>query len=220
MKEIVKLVVSGPFACFTRPECKAEKMSYEVMTPSAARNILSSIYWKPEFDYKIKEIHALNPIKFISMTLNEVGKKGQINNTSDGRQQTRNLFLYDVCFGIVAEIILNKKDDTIKHLEIFKRRASKGQCFTNPYLGLKEHLAEWELVNKIPTTKIPRDFATKPLGIMLYDFKYIEDKKGKIIPKRTHLGLNTEKSKFRVEPLFFNATMVNGIVKVPETPLN
>jgi len=220
MKQVVKLVVSGPFACFTRPECKAEKMSYEVMTPSAARNILQAIYWKPEFDFKVREIHVLNPIKFVSMTLNELGTKSKVNDTSKVRQQTRNLFLSNVQFGIVAELVLNKKDDHIKHLEVFNRRASKGQCHTNPYLGLREHLAEWELVDKIPKTNIPKDYATKPLGIMIYDFKYIEDKKGRIIPKRTHLGLNTEKKRFRIEPLFFNATMENGIIKVPDQPLS
>lgn len=217
MRKPTKIVVSGPFACFTRPECKAEKMSYEAMTPSAAANILQSIYWKPEFQWKILEIHVLKPIRYISMMLNEIGTKKPILNVAEGknRQQTRNLFLRDVSYGIVAEIVPTKPEleEWIKHHEVFQRRAGKGQSFTSPYLGLREFLAEWTL-GEIPATEIPDSESTKPLGPMLREFNYIKDPHGTVIPKRTKEGVNLSGAKYRVEPVFFNAVMDNGVIVV------
>lgn len=214
MNNQIKLLVAGPWACFTRPECKAEKMSYDVITPSAARNVLQAIYWKPEFQYKIKEIHVLKPIRFASIMLNEIGSKGPIQNVQDHRQQTRNLFLRDVSYGITAEIQSPLGAEEKKHSEIFHRRASKGQSYTNPYLGLREFLAEWKLVENFPPTEMSPAEATRPLGPMLLDLEYIEDKKGKVIPKRTIHGENNQRKKFRIEGKFFNATLEDGIIYI------
>lgn len=218
MKKTVKLVISGPFACFTRPECKADKMSYEALTPSAARNILQAIYWKPAMDFMIKEIHVLKPVHFFSLKFNEINTKMPIENIQEARDQTTNLVLRDVSYGIVADIVSHDADpraDILKHYEMFTRRAKKSQSFSNPYLGLREFAAEWELVDEIPPTSIPEGEATKPLGPMLLDLKYIPDKKGKVIPKRLGKELNTDMKRCRVEGVFFTAVMNQGVIRVP-----
>jgi CRISPR-associated protein Cas5d len=219
----VQIIFRGPFACFTRPECKADKLSYEVITPSAARNMLQAIHWKPAFNWRIEEIHVLEPIRFVPMTLNEISTKNQIHHlTSKFRDQTRNMFLKNVAYGIVASVEMTTQagpeESPIKHLEMFRRRAEKGQSFTNPYLGLREFLAEWELLPEngaMPKTAIPMDEATKPLGPIFYDFRYVKDPKGKVLPKRTADGKN-DKTKYRMEPVFFNPVMINGVIKVEE----
>jgi CRISPR-associated protein Cas5d len=218
--EKTTVIFSGPLACFTRPECKADKMSYEVITPSAARNMLQAIHWKPAFQWVIEEIHVLKPIRFIAMTLNEIGSKRPIDNVMKHREQSRNMFLQDVSYGIVARIEMTpgETDPWVKHHEIFQRRAGKGQSFTNPYLGLREFLAEWDLLGspeEMPRTSIPTAEATKPLGPMLLDIQYTEDETGKVIPKRTGAGPNNGK-KFRASPIFFNALMKKGIIQVPK----
>jgi CRISPR-associated protein Cas5d len=193
-------------------------MSYEAMTPSAARNILQAIYWKPEMNYVVRQIHVLNPVKFVAFKLNEISTKAQIDVVQKYREQTNNMVLKDVRYGIVADIvpITDNHDDLLKHSEMFHRRASKGQSFANPYLGLREFLAIWELVDKIPVTSIPQDQATKPLGPMLLDFRYVEDRKGKVIPKRVGPTPNIKKNKYRMDGVFFSAMLENGIINVPE----
>lgn len=151
----VRLFVSGRWALFTRPEMKVERVSYDVMTPSAARGILEAIHWKPAIKWIVEEIHVLKPIRFHSIRRNEVGAKvsthainvamkiGDIGNLDliieDNRQQRASAVLTDVAYVICARFALTPKaggdDNEGKHLDTFNRRARKGQCFHQPCLG-------------------------------------------------------------------------------------
>jgi CRISPR-associated protein Cas5d len=218
----VRLRVSGDYACFTRPEMKVERVSYDVMTPSAARGILEAIHWKPAIRWIVQEIHVLKPIKFQSIRRNEVGAKipvSQIRSAMksgnlDGlalvvdevdpktgslrnRQQRAATVLTDVAYAIVArfELIPGKGDvnDTEgKHLDMFNRRARKGQCFHQPCLGTREFPARFSLIE--PDETLPQAIdETRDLGFMLYDIDHAGDRSS----------------------LFFRAQLKNGILKIP-----
>lgn len=231
----IKLKVWGEHALFTRPEMKVERVSYDVMTPSAARGILEAIYWKPQIRWVIDRIHVLKPIQFTHIRRNEIDQKIPANNISAAmkggskdlglavdqhRQQRASMLLRDVCYGIEAHVevldptdqdqaILDKPE--AKHLEMFKRRASKGQYFHHPYLGTRECLADFELVDSFEAERAdlpdalrgPRD-----LGFMLHDIDFIPDKKGPIVE-------SNRGQKRRAEPRFFRAEMVDGVIEVP-----
>lgn len=218
------LEVSGPYACFTRPEMKVERVSYDVMTPSAARAIFDAILWKPAISWSIKRIEVLAPINWVSVRRNEVGaiaspRKACIYVEED-RQQRAGLFLRDVKYRLHAEFNfippekrpntqnplpghlvsaedaadLRKDDSSAKYAAMFERRARKGQCFNQPYLGCREFDAQFSLVDpqKERSAPIPE---TREFGWMLYDMDYSDP----LIPK----------------PLFFNAKMENGVIIVP-----
>ncbi len=178
----VKLWVRGDFACFTRPEMKAERVSYDVMTPSAARGILEAIHWKPAIAWVVDRIHVLKPIRFQSFRRNEVGSKissqkarSAMNNGTvsglglsieDDRQQRQTIALYDVAYVIEAHFEMTSKagssdaatDTAAKHYEMFTRRAAKGQCFHRPCLGCREFAADFELVEgDLPKADLPPD---------------------------------------------------------------
>lgn len=162
----VRLRVGGPFALFTRPEMKVERVSYDVMTPSAARGILEAIHWKHAITWVIDRIHVLRPIRFQSIRRNEVGHKapaGTIKRAmnrgdleglqllaDEDRQQRASTVLVNPAYVIEAHFELTEKagpDDTEgKHLDIFNRRASRGQCFHQPCLGTREFAVEFELI--------------------------------------------------------------------------
>src|SRR5258705_2062574 len=162
----IRLLVSGEYACFTRPEMKVERVSYDVMTPSAARGILEAIHWKPAIRWIVEEIHVLKPIRFQSIRRNEVGAKasaraigtamrtGEVGNLAliieDNRQQRASTVLTDVAYAICARFALTPSagpdDNEGKHLDIFNRRARNGQCFHQPCLGTREFPACFELV--------------------------------------------------------------------------
>lgn len=163
--KILYLKVWGPYACFTRPEMKVERVSYDVMTPSAARGILEAILWKPAIKWNVLQIDVLNSIKWISVRRNEVGSKIPVGNLKsamnngeghlgikieDDRQQRAGLFLKDVVYTIHAEFEMTERagdqDNIIKFEEMFKRRAGRGQCFHRPYLGCREFNADFELL--------------------------------------------------------------------------
>lgn len=220
-----KLHVWGPYACFTRPEMKVERVSYDVMTPSAARGILEAIHWKPAIVWVIDRIHVLRPIRFQTFRRNEVGSKVPIaggtgarkamneNDLSglslaidavdgDGklknRQQRATIALYDVAYVIEAHFELTEKagaDDTAaKHIEMFKRRAAKGQCFHRPCFGCREFAADFELVEgDIPASTLPNAEKARDLGWMLYDIDFAKHDK---------------------PPMFFRARLDNGVLDV------
>ncbi|MEO6381712.1 MAG: type I-C CRISPR-associated protein Cas5c [Nitrobacter sp.] len=219
----VRLRVAGRWALFTRPEMKGERVSYDVMTPSAARGILEAIHWKPSIRWIIEEIHVLKPIRFHSIRRNEVGAKVSARNAStamktgaigdlmlvieDNRQQRASTLLSDVDYVIRARFELTTKagpDDTEgKHLDIFNRRVRKGQCFHQPCLGAREFPARFELIE--PDSAMPlaaeQDRTTslgfgapRDLGFMLYDID--------------HGGASRDS-------MFFRATLDSGVVKVP-----
>ncbi|MBF0282643.1 MAG: type I-C CRISPR-associated protein Cas5 [Zetaproteobacteria bacterium] len=207
------LEVSGDFACFTRPEMKVERVSYDVITPSSARAIFEAILWKPAILWHVTKIEVLAPIKWMNLRRNEVGavisernvktamKQGKGNlglNIEDERQQRAGLFLRDVRYRIHADFEMTERagegDTQMKFAEMFERRASKGQCFNQPYLGCREFSANFKLVD----TKTQLDASineSRDLGWMLYDMDYSDRKDPK--------------------PLFFRAEIKNGVVDVP-----
>lgn len=208
----VRLLVSGEYACFTRPEMKVERVSYDVMTPSAARGILEAIHWKPAIRWIIEEIHVLKPIRFQSIRRNEVGAKtpvGKIKQAlnagsleglglliEDHRQQRAATVLAEVGYVIAARFELTAKADAAdsegKHLDIFNRRARKGQCFHQPSLGTREFVARFELVE--PNAPMPSSIdETRDLGFMLWDIDHSSERAS----------------------MFFRATLEKGILRVP-----
>ena len=208
----IKLRVWGDYACFTRPEMKVERVSYEVMTPSAARGILEAIHWKPAIRWVIDKIHVLRPIKFDNVRRNEVSSKIPKPNPAtamrdkkplyflvdDGgnRQQRASTLLRDVEYVIEAHFEMTDKagaeDNEGKHLDIFRRRARKGQYFHQPSLGCREFPASFELVeNEVPDSCYAGQ--SKDLGYMLLDIDFANG----------------------MTPLFFRATMENGIISPP-----
>ncbi len=204
----VKLKVWGDYACFTRPEMKAERVSYDVMTPSAARGILEAIHWKPALLWRIDRIHVMKPIKFDSIRRNEVvGKISERNiktamkggkidlhqYVTQERQQRAAMILRDVEYLIEAHFEMTDKagagDNPGKHCDIFTRRARTGQCHTQPYLGCREFPAHFQLVQgeDIPQSALAGE---QDLGWMLWDIDFSNN----------------------MEPIFFRPIMINGIV--------
>lgn len=229
----IKLHVWGDYACFTRPELKAERMTYEVMTPSAARGILTAIYWKPEFRWVVDRIRVLNPIEFGQIRRNEVGNKVSPPSAAamrgeaaakvglfieDTRQQRAMTYLRRVSYVIEAHVELLHEQEGInnvaKHLEMFKRRAANGQCFHQPCLGMREFFASFALVDEShpePPCQLPPEQRNRNLGLMLHDMVYTDDRKGTVICAHTN-------KKQSVTPKFFMAELCDGVLTVP--PLN
>jgi CRISPR-associated protein Cas5d len=226
--------VWGDLASFNRPEMKVERVSYEVMTPSAARGVLEAIYWKPQFRWVVDRIHVLNPIRFTHVRRNEIsskipakGKTGvqAVMKTREGklgivveehRQQRAGMILRDVCYGIEAHVEVvdpTESDGTVldapeaKHLEAFKRRAEKGQYFHHPYLGSREFPADFELAEAFPACpdELRRE---RDLGFMLHDITFAPDRKGRVVESNTGKRLTAE-------PQFFRAVMRDGVIEVP-----
>lgn len=221
------LEVSGPYACFTRPEMKVERVSYDVITPSAARAIFDAILWKPAIFWQVTRIDVLAPIRWISIRRNEIGKvaspriDGIFIDDGNSRQQKAGLFLRDVKYRIYAEFVFIPQEDRgkvynpvpdylqdaeekeivrqdeapAKYAAMFERRAKKGQCFNQPYLGCREFSAEVRLVNPQTEHAIPIP-ETRDLGWMLYDMDFSNPADPK--------------------PLFFRPEMENGMIVVPD----
>ena len=209
---MMKLKVWGDFACFSRPEMKVERVSYDVITPSAARGILEAILWKPEMRWVIQKIEVLKPIQWINIRRNEVSKKismaGKTGVTSamkkgegtlglyieNERQQRASLLLKNVAYIIYADIELTqiaKQNETLtKYREMFERRVRKGQCFHPPYFGCREFSVNFSEVDGNETA-IKQDME---LGWMLYDIDY---------------------SAKAISPQFFKAYMYQGEIQVP-----
>ena len=215
----IKLHVWGDHACFTRPEMKAERVSYDVITPSAARGILEAIYWKPQIRWVIERIQVLNPIRFTHIRRNEIGRKMPAPSRAamsgddashlgvlieDERQQRASLILRDVAYVLQARIeLLDPAEPIGKHLDIFNRRARRGQYFHHPYFGTREFPTSFTLVED--ETDLPAAHAslqgTKDLGFMLHDIEFDQDPRTKKVRSTT--------------PRFFRAEMINGVITVP-----
>ena len=209
---ILCLEVSGDFACFTRPEMKVERVSYDVITPSSARAIFEAVLWKPAIRWRVEKIEVLNPIRWINLRRNEVGKvipkvnpktltasgKSLGLNIEDERQQRAGLFLRDVKYRLHASFEMTDRagegDTPTKFAEMFKRRAGKGQCFNQPYLGCREFSCAFRLVKSMDDEPAPIA-ETRALGWMLYDMDYSDPNDPK--------------------PLFFRAELKHGVVDVP-----
>ena len=188
----VALRVWGDHACFTRPEMKVERVSYEVMTPSAARGVLEAIHWKPAIVWVVDRIHVLKPIRFENIRRNEVASKiaaGSIASAisvgtlehlclfvDDDRQQRAAIILRDVDYIIQAHFELTDKagpdDCARKHHEMFLRRAKNGQCFHRPYLGCREFSAHFELFSGVKPSLDESLRGLRDLGWMLDDIDF------------------------------------------------
>jgi len=175
------LEVWGDYACFTRPEMKVERVSYDVMTPSSARSIFESILWKPAIAWHITKIEVLNPIRWTSVRRNEVGAIASEGKDSifieAERQQRAGLFLKNVRYRIYGYFTMTarvgKDDNEAKFAAMFARRAETGQCFHRPYLGCREFACAFKLVQdaKPLAQKVNED---NELGWMLYDMDFTD----------------------------------------------
>ena len=204
------LRVAGAFACFTRPEMKVERMSYEVITPSAARGVFEAIYWKPQMRWEVVKIEVLNPIRWMNLRRNEVGaiateKRPEIF-IEDERQQRASLLLRDVAYRLHARVVSPRggrleSADWGKCAEMFRRRARVGQCFHQPYLGCREFAADFSLVDD-PALAAKKESPipeSADLGYMLYDvFDFRGEGDAPVAPS----------------PLFFRARMQKGVIRV------
>lgn len=209
----VILEVWGEYALFTRPEMKTERVSYDIMTPSAARGLLESIYWHPGMHYVIDRIHVCAPIKFVNVRRNEVKSTISSRNaktvmergegelyivTSNDIQQRASMLLKDVRYVIEAHFDMTDKasasDNPGKFQDILKRRIRKGQFYSQPYFGCREFPANFALCEKIPECPLPLR-GIKDLGYMLYDMDYSDEKD--------------------IKPLFFRGVLYDGILTIP-----
>lgn len=207
------LEFTGDFACFTRPEMKVERMSYDVMTPSAARACFEAILWKPAIRWHIRKIEVLKPISWINLRRNEVASVVSTRNVEtamkngtailglnieDDRQQRAGLFLRDVAYRVHADLEFFSECDpgahANKYCEMFERRARRGQCVNQPYFGCREFAADFRMVTDL-STEPPPIYETRDLGFMLYDLDF--DKLADPTPR------------------FFRARLENGALKVP-----
>jgi len=172
--EMLQVKVWGDRACFTRPDFGTERVSYEVMTPSAARGVLEAIFWKPQFRWEVKEIRVLNPVRRYSIVRNEVESRQSHRRTEpyyadEDRAQRHTLMLRDVAYIVKAQIALQpEEDNAVKYLDQFRRRVRRGQCFTQPYLGTRECSA---FFGPPDGDEVPIDL-DHDLGLMLLDFDY------------------------------------------------
>lgn len=208
--------VMGDFACFAQSESKVEKSTYDVITPSAARNILSSIYAKPiEFWYEITRIEIMKPIHYIDIRKNEVYTKATDKQkkeplyTEDIHTQRGTTYLTDVYYRIHARI--HKREDCVAPhvtekgiVEQFKRRVAKGKCFQQPYLGTRECMCFFAPVDD----KMTPIQESKDLGIMLYD---IFD-----ITQNDVIDTGKKKTSATIKPSYYHPYMINGVINVPE----
>lgn len=216
------LRIRGDFACFTRPEMKVERVSYDVITPSAARAIFQAIFWKPAIEWEITRIEVLAPIKRYSILRNEVGAlmnpKSDGINAAESRRQRSSYILRDVDYRISAKMKFipigdrseacqkhyrevyteeeRRADNPAKYQAMFERRAKAGQCFTMPYLGCREFTCSFEYVD-LEEELLPAPIdETRDLGYMLYD-------------------LDFQQNPQCPPPMFFHATLEHGVVCVP-----
>lgn len=208
------LEVWGDWACFTRPELNVERVSYDVITPSAARAIFEAILFKRyAMRWQITKIEVINPIKWTTIRRNEVGAvagKSPIY-IEDKRQQKNSLLLKDVRYRIYAKLVLipvknrskeafgkhqpGNDENPMKYYQMFERRASQGQCFTQPYLGCREFSASWKYIDTTEDLTSPLN-EDRDLGIMLYDMDF-------------------DKNPKNPDAMFYRAKMEQGVIVVP-----
>lgn len=215
--------VWGDFACFTRPEFGAERVSYEVMTPSAARGVLEAIFWKPEFVWKILQIKVLNPIKHFSIFRNEVNnvqsdrsaKNPEYHYYADeDRAQRHTLGLKDVAYIIEADIELRPHANAhpAKYRDQFRRRVKQGRCHHQPYLGTREFSAFFGEAKPEDEAQTLND----ELGLMLLDVEFGEIDKGSTIQYFSHDETGAKVTKGKAQPKFFRASLKNGVLRIPK----
>lgn len=212
--ETFRVRVRGDYACFTRPEMKVERVSYDVMTPSAARGVLEAVLWKPAISWRIVRIDVMKPIRWTSIRRNEVSEKASIATAKtamkrgigdlgfyieEKRQQRAGLILRDVDYVIHARFHMTDRagaeDQLVKFEQMFRRRMTKGQCFHRPYLGCREFPADVDLLETETDATAPLADLNQDMGWMLLDMDYGQE---------------------RPEPKFFRAQLVAGSMAIPE----
>ncbi len=217
----------GDLACFTRPEMKVERVSYPVITPSAARGLLESILYKPQFRWSVRRIAVKKPIRFLAFRRNEVKsrlspRKPEPLLADEDRTQRNTLALRGVEYVIEANMKLtplaglprrkpiddedNGDDTPVKYLAMFQRRAEKGQCFAQPCFGCREFPAHFELADESAMRVESNPNPDTDLGLMLYDVF-------NLVVEASQLPGKVEKPNLRIT--FFKAELKNGIVNVP-----
>lgn len=209
MKTAYQVRIRGPIALFTRPEFKTERLTYDILTPSAARGILEAILWKPAIRWEIRKIYLLAPVRYIQFKRNEVTSRTSVNNvqraakasapldyfSDEDRAQRNTIALRDVDYAVEAEFHMTDRcgaaDNPKKFDEMFRRRLEKGQHHMQPYLGCREFPAVVEPYTGDPT---PLAAATLDLGFMLHDLRF---------------------SSSGNQPVFFRAKLDRGVIEVP-----
>ena len=208
------LEIAGELACFTRPEMKVERVSYDVITPSAARSVFEAILWKPAIRWHVRRIEVLKPVRFMNLRRNEVGSKVSAGNVakamngsdidlaiyaddSSERAQRASLLLRDVAYRIHADLeVRADRQDPMppqKHHAMFERRATNGQWVNQPYLGCREFAARVRLVTDPASEPAPIS-DTRDLGWMLHDLDFSDPADP--------------------QPAFFRAQMNAGVIEV------
>lgn len=212
---MIEARVSGRYACFTRPEFKVERVSYPVITPSAARGALEAIFWKPEFRYEIRQIGVIELGSQTSILRNEIDSRQGKNPilVERHRQQRSSLVLRDVSYVIRAEMVLrdHATDPIYKYRDQFNRRLNRGQCHHTPYLGTREFAAQ---VGP-PNGEVPSEALNLDLGTMLFDLAYVEDPARDELEFIRHDGNGGRVVKGYVHPLFFSARIASGWLRIP-----
>ncbi len=217
----IKVRVWGDYACFTRPEMKVERVSYDIMTPSAARGIIEAIYWKPAIRWTIDKIHVINPIVFTNIRRNEVSEVLKISNVknamekseplsivaTENRHQRAAMILKNVEYVIEAHFDINPgkagESDTVeKHYNIVMRRLRQGQCFYHPSFGTREFGASFRIVEDEESMPKSNLSGKMDLGYMLYDMNFT---------------LNDTKTRQTVNPSFFRAVLIDGVLDLTKT---
>jgi CRISPR-associated protein Cas5d len=207
------LEVAGDFACFTRLEMKVERVSYDVITPSAARAVFEAILWKPVIRWQIRRIEVLKPIRWTSLRRNELSGVVSSRNVEsamktgvgylaqfieDERQQRAGLFLRDVAYRVYADLKVSadagSQNPPVKFQEMFQRRADKGQCVNQPYLGCREFAARFRWIEDT-SVEAPAIAESRDLGYMLHDLDF--------------------SNPADPQPRFFRAQMNHGVIHVP-----
>lgn len=218
----LSIIVDGDYACFTRPEMKVERVSYDVPTPSALEGLLKNIYWKPAIRYVIDKIIVYNPIEFMNIRRNEVKNKFHIskkqmeeNNppdfyASECRTQRSSMILKNVRYGISFHFeltgICSEKEDECeeKHYNILLRRLRNGQHFRQPVLGCREFAVKnIILVDNFDNLSVDESLhGERDLGYMLYGLKFTDD--------------NWAKHKFSdsAEAIYYRPKMIDGVIDV------
>ncbi|MBM4419762.1 MAG: type I-C CRISPR-associated protein Cas5 [Chloroflexi bacterium] len=203
----------GEIACFTRPEMKVERVSYEVMTPSAARGVLEAVLWKPAIAWRVHAIEVLAPVRWISFRRNEVNSKAsdrtmRVIFADEDRAQRNTVALRDVDYVIHASFEMTRRlgpeDNVRKFEEMFERRLVKGQHHSAPFLGCREFAARVEPGESSP----PPIKLNRPLGWMFFDFDWTS------FEGHPDHSLDHKASEARM-PLFFEARLTDGVVRVP-----
>ncbi len=206
----ISLEVWGAYGLFTRPEMKVERVSYDVITPSAARGLIEAIYWHPGLVWRIDSIKVCNPIRFFNIRRNELKHKISVQSASTAKKnntdfylnakndiaQRASLVLKNIRYIIDAHFDLTERatseDNDGKFADIIRRRIEKGQCFHQPYFGCREFPANFKPFNG--TYECPQELkGEKDLGWMLYDFDFSND----------------------IQPMFFRATLKDGVLQIP-----